>query len=59
MNTAVTTRNVCHLLNAIAPCACTEFKDAGLEYVCLQLECMLENRYARPFTTFSIRMLTR
>ncbi|KAM7215080.1 hypothetical protein V8F06_009534 [Rhypophila decipiens] len=36
-------RNVAHLLNAISPCSITEFKDAGLEYVCLQLEGMLEN----------------
>jgi hypothetical protein len=39
----VNTRNICHLLNAIAPCAVTEFKNAGLEYLCLQLEAMLEN----------------
>ncbi|KAF8864720.1 hypothetical protein BDZ45DRAFT_736844 [Acephala macrosclerotiorum] len=39
----VSTRNVCHLLNAIAPCSVTGFKDAALEYLCLQLECMLEN----------------
>ncbi|KAI9736549.1 MAG: hypothetical protein M1818_006060 [Claussenomyces sp. TS43310] len=39
----VTTRNICQILNVIAPCAVTEFKDAGLEYLCLQLECMLEN----------------
>ncbi|KAL3421974.1 BTB/POZ domain-containing protein 1 [Phlyctema vagabunda] len=38
----VTTRNICHLLNAVAPCSVTEFKDAGLEYMCLQLESMLE-----------------
>ncbi|KAK3682418.1 hypothetical protein B0T22DRAFT_282969 [Podospora appendiculata] len=36
-------RNIAHLLNAISPCSITEFKDAGLEYVCLQLESMLEN----------------
>ncbi|KAK4443592.1 BTB/POZ domain-containing protein 1 [Podospora aff. communis PSN243] len=36
-------RNVAHLLNEISPCSITEFKDAGLEYVCLQLESMLEN----------------
>jgi hypothetical protein len=40
---AVNTRNVCQLLNAIAPCSVTEFKDAALEYLCLQLESMLEN----------------
>ncbi|AEO64356.1 uncharacterized protein THITE_2110432 [Thermothielavioides terrestris NRRL 8126] len=36
-------RNISHLLNAISPCSVTEFKDAGLEYICLQLETMLEN----------------
>ncbi|RFU35144.1 hypothetical protein B7463_g1218, partial [Scytalidium lignicola] len=40
----VNTRNACQLLNAVAPCSVTEFKDAGLEYICLQLELMLENR---------------
>ncbi|KAI9883893.1 MAG: hypothetical protein M1823_004333 [Watsoniomyces obsoletus] len=39
----VTTRNVCHLLNAVAPCSVTDFKDACLEYLCLGLEGMLEN----------------
>ncbi|KAL5318787.1 hypothetical protein ACEPPN_013854 [Leptodophora sp. 'Broadleaf-Isolate-01'] len=39
----VTTRNACNLLNAIAPCAVTAFKDSALEYLCLQLESMLEN----------------
>ncbi|KAJ9151213.1 BTB/POZ domain-containing protein 1 [Pleurostoma richardsiae] len=39
----VNTRNIAHLLNAISPCAVTEFKDAGLEYICLQIESMLEN----------------
>ncbi|THZ29196.1 hypothetical protein D6C90_08866 [Aureobasidium pullulans] len=38
----VTTRNVCGLLNAIAPSSVTEFKDAGLEYLCLSLEGMLQ-----------------
>lgn len=40
----VNTRNVCHLLNAVAPCTVTEFKDAALEYICLNLEVMLENK---------------
>ena len=40
---AVNTRNISQLLNAVAPCSVTEFKDAGLEYMCLQLESMLEN----------------
>ncbi|KAH6894319.1 hypothetical protein B0T10DRAFT_249431 [Thelonectria olida] len=39
----VTTRNIANLLNEISPCAVTEFKDTGLEYICLQLEAMLEN----------------
>lgn len=41
---AVNTRNVCQLLNAVAPCSVTEFKDAALEYICLNLEGMLENQ---------------
>ncbi|EHK96040.1 putative BTB/POZ domain-containing protein 1 [Glarea lozoyensis 74030] len=41
----VNSRNVCHLLNAVAPCSVTEFKDKALEYVCLQLESMLENHF--------------
>ncbi|OKL56233.1 hypothetical protein UA08_08388 [Talaromyces atroroseus] len=40
----VNTRNVCHLLNAVAPCTVTEFKEAALEYICLNLEALLENR---------------
>lgn len=36
-------RNIADLLNAISPCSVTEFKDGGLEYICLQLETMLEN----------------
>ncbi|MCJ1282346.1 hypothetical protein MMC26_001669 [Xylographa opegraphella] len=39
----VNTRNVCQLLNAVAPCSVPEFKDAALEYICLNLEGMLEN----------------
>ncbi|KAI4289296.1 MAG: hypothetical protein L6R35_001432 [Caloplaca aegaea] len=39
----VNTRNVCQLLNAVSPCAVKEFKRAGLEYICLNLEGMLEN----------------
>jgi alpha-tubulin suppressor-like RCC1 family protein len=38
----VTTRNVCGLLNAIAPSSVAEFKDASLEYLCLSLEAMLQ-----------------
>ena len=43
MGRFVNTRNVAHLLNAVSPCVITEFKDAGLEYLCLQMESMLEN----------------
>ncbi|KAG6005174.1 hypothetical protein E4U21_000366 [Claviceps maximensis] len=39
----VTTRNIANLLNEISSCSVTEFKDVGLEYICLQLESMLEN----------------
>lgn len=39
----VTTRNISLLLNEISPCSVSSFKDAGLEYLCLQLESMLEN----------------
>lgn len=39
----VTTRNIANLLNEISVCSVTEFKDVGLEYICLQLENMLEN----------------
>ncbi|KAH8666783.1 BTB/POZ domain-containing protein [Xylariales sp. PMI_506] len=38
-----TTRNISVLLNLISPCSVTEFKDKGLEYICLQMESMLEN----------------
>jgi alpha-tubulin suppressor-like RCC1 family protein len=41
----VTTRNVCYLLNSVAPCSVSEFKYAALEYICLNLEAMLANRY--------------
>ncbi|KKZ68243.1 hypothetical protein EMCG_06066 [[Emmonsia] crescens] len=40
----VNNRNVCHYLNAVAPCSVTAFKQAALEYICLNLEAMLENR---------------
>ncbi|ROW13437.1 hypothetical protein VPNG_04380 [Cytospora leucostoma] len=39
----INTRNIAHFLNAISPCSVTEFKDAGLEYVTLQMEDLLEN----------------
>ncbi|KAI1848896.1 hypothetical protein JX266_005324 [Neoarthrinium moseri] len=39
----VTTRNISTLLNMISPCSVAEFKDKGLEYICLQMESMLEN----------------
>lgn len=45
LTNAVNTRNVCQLLNAVAPCSVTGFKDAALEYICLNLEGLLENQY--------------
>ncbi|KAK5626167.1 hypothetical protein RRF57_001882 [Xylaria bambusicola] len=39
----VSTRNISTLLNNISPCSVTEFKKNGLEYICLQMEAMLEN----------------
>ncbi|KAI0425978.1 hypothetical protein F5Y09DRAFT_79317 [Xylaria sp. FL1042] len=39
----VSTRNISTLLNSISPCSVTEFKEKGLEYICLQMETMLEN----------------
>lgn len=45
LTNAVNTRNVCQLLNAVAPCSVTRFKDAALEYICLNLEGLLENQY--------------
>ncbi|KAJ5093442.1 hypothetical protein N7456_009303 [Penicillium angulare] len=41
----VNTRNVSYLLNSIAPIYMVEFKEAALEYICLDLESMLANRY--------------
>ncbi|KAL8304460.1 hypothetical protein RB597_004367 [Gaeumannomyces tritici] len=43
MGCFVNTRNIAHLLNEISPCSVTMFKDAGLEYLCMQVETMLEN----------------
>ncbi|EAW11298.1 BTB domain and ankyrin repeat protein [Aspergillus clavatus NRRL 1] len=40
----VTTNNMCGLLNSISPCAVKEFKDAALEYICLNLEELLTHR---------------
>ena len=40
----VTMRNVCSLLNAVAGCSVDGFKRAGLEYICFNLEPMLEQR---------------
>ncbi|KXL43421.1 hypothetical protein M433DRAFT_155901 [Acidomyces richmondensis BFW] len=41
----VNARNVCELLNAIAPSSVREFKDAALEYLCLNLEAMLQGHH--------------
>ena len=37
----VNTRNICGLLNDIAPSAVAEFRRAGLAYICLGLEAVL------------------
>ncbi|KAI1826947.1 hypothetical protein F4861DRAFT_536420 [Xylaria intraflava] len=39
----VSTRNISTLLNVISPIFVAEFKKKGLEYICLQMEAMLEN----------------
>lgn len=41
----VHTRNISYLLNSVAPIYVSEFKEASLEYICLNLEAMLANRY--------------
>ncbi|KAJ5669563.1 hypothetical protein N7462_010633 [Penicillium macrosclerotiorum] len=41
----VNTRSISYLLNSVAPIYVTEFKEAALEYICLNLEDMLANRY--------------
>lgn len=43
----VNVRNVCGLLNAIAPSSVHEFKDAALEYLCLSLEAMLQGKQSK------------
>ncbi|KAE8421708.1 hypothetical protein BDV36DRAFT_42447 [Aspergillus pseudocaelatus] len=53
----VNTRNVCHLLNAIAPCCVREFKDAALEYICLNLEDLLSNRFLGDLDEFLLGAL--
>ncbi|KAK5729377.1 hypothetical protein LTR17_012007 [Elasticomyces elasticus] len=41
----INARNVCELLNAISPSSVHEFKDAALEYLCLNLEAMLQGHH--------------
>lgn len=41
----VNARNVCWLLNAISPSSVHEFKHAALEYLCLNLEAMLQGHH--------------
>ncbi|KAL6249141.1 hypothetical protein RBB50_004204 [Rhinocladiella similis] len=40
----VNVRNVCSLLNTVSECTVDAFKHAALEYICLNLESMLEMR---------------
>ncbi|KAL2870792.1 BTB domain and ankyrin repeat protein [Aspergillus lucknowensis] len=53
----VTSRNVCHLLNVIAPCFVTEFKDAALEYICLNLEDLISNKLLGDLDEHLLRAL--
>ncbi|KAJ5727233.1 hypothetical protein N7493_005053 [Penicillium malachiteum] len=41
----VNIRNITYLLNSVSPIYKKEFKEAALEYICLDLESMLTNRY--------------
>lgn len=41
----VNVRNACELLNAVSPSSVHEFKDAGLEYLCLNMEAMLQGHH--------------
>jgi inhibitor of Bruton tyrosine kinase len=40
----VTLRNVCTLVNTVSECTVDDFKKAALEYICLNLESMMELR---------------
>ncbi|KAL2829803.1 hypothetical protein BDW59DRAFT_34645 [Aspergillus cavernicola] len=53
----VTSRNVCHLLNSVAPCLVTEFKDAALEYICLNLEDLISNKFLGDLDEHLLRAL--
>ncbi|KAL4869075.1 hypothetical protein BDV12DRAFT_196695 [Aspergillus spectabilis] len=53
----VTSRNVCHLLNSVAPCFVTEFKDAALEYICLNLEDLISNKLLGDLDEHLLRAL--
>ncbi|KAL3475594.1 hypothetical protein BJX99DRAFT_155270 [Aspergillus californicus] len=53
----VTSRNVCHLLNSVAPCLVTEFKDAALEYICLNLEDLISNKFLGDLDDYLLRAL--
>ncbi|RJE21496.1 hypothetical protein PHISCL_06158 [Aspergillus sclerotialis] len=45
----VNTRNVAHLLDSVFPCSVAEFKNASLEYICLNLEDLVTNRLLQGF----------
>lgn len=49
-------RNICSLLNAIAPSSVTEFKDAGLEYICLNLEAVMQHRFVHMHYFHSLKL---
>ncbi|RKF77983.1 BTB/POZ domain-containing protein 1 [Golovinomyces cichoracearum] len=41
----INNRNICNLLNIIAPCSVSVFKDFALKYICQNLESILENHF--------------
>ena len=53
----VNARNVCGLLNAISPSSVREFKDAGLEYLCLNLEPLLQGHFLNELDEDLLREL--
>ncbi|KAL5343641.1 hypothetical protein BJX70DRAFT_117175 [Aspergillus crustosus] len=53
----VNSRNVCHLVNSVAPCFVAEFKDAALEYICLNLEDLISNKLLGDLDEHLLRAL--
>lgn len=56
----VNTRNAAQLLMAVSACSETGFKDMCMQYICLNMETMLENQYfLPPISPASLLSLTR